>query len=232
MRRGYRSFQREGAGRVRVKPSILTLLGAVASALVLQACASAPLNLGPQPEAAAAIAVQTELRSAASHLVETAEEKGWRVQEQRDGGAFALLGRLVSGGDDAAREDAPSPVDIYLETHGSEAGEALLGDITLAHTLAGEVTGAARRLVVTPEELDEDALDRDIAEIETAIAAARRAKSFFNTVDRRIEAQIAPARARAIETALSRFEDDVEAMAAAADALADRRWAFAHGEIG
>lgn len=230
---GHRETGKRELARVRLKPSRLTIIAAAFGACVLQACASAPLNLGPQPETPPLIAAQETLHTAASTLTVTARQEGWRLDDDRQAGAFALLGRLVTG---AASEGAETgetgePVELYLMRHGDAPGAALLGDISLAGALAHDVIQAGRAVAGSEAELSEDAINRDIAEIEAALTAARRARSFFAAVEAELGARDTLRQEMQVRTALMRLDERIETLAVTADALAARRWGSGRGAL-
>lgn len=224
--RGASYNRQEGAGRVRLQPFKLTIIATVLGACVLQACASAPLNLNSQSEPTPSIAVQDTLRTAASSLTVTARQEGWQLEDDRQAGAFALLGRLVTGesGGEAADDTAGEPVDLYLARHGDGAGAALLADITLAGALVRDVVEAGRAVVASEADLSREAIDRDIAQIEAALISARRARAFFAAVRAESDAAGPPRRDMQLRTALMALDDRIETLAITADALAARRW--------
>lgn len=194
-------------------------------ALILQACASAPFDLGAAPQAPPVMASQQELRTAAATLVATVREQDWQLADTRGAGAFSLLGRLVGGtpeGDDL--EAQPDPVLAYLDRHEGEAASQLRADIRLAAALTGEVVELAGRVAASERELERAAIDRDIAETEAALTAARKANAFFASAHAELQARDPLDPHTVLADALGRLEQRVDALAASADALADRRW--------
>ncbi len=209
------------------------MIAAVIGACMLQACASAPLSLGPQAEEPPAIAVQDTLRTSAATLVATARQEGWRLEDEREGGAFALLGRLVTGAESApeAGAEAGEPVEIYLLRHDMAPAAALLADITLADALARDVIDAGRAVAVSEADLSRESIDRDIAEIEAALIAARRARAFFSAVENELALRGSLRRELQVSTALIRLDARIETLASTADALAARRWGNLHSTM-
>ena len=208
------------------------LMFAAMCGLVVQACASAPFDLAAAPPAPPAMASQQELRTAAATLVATVEEEGWQLAEARGSNAFSLLGRLVGGAGEEATDGGEDPVSQYL--HEGAAGDVdarLRADIRLAGALAREVSEAAGAVAASAGALERAALDRDIAEAEAALTAARKARAFFAAVQARIEAREALTAQPATADALRQLEVRIEALAASADALADRRWARMTGAV-
>ncbi|WP_146190658.1 hypothetical protein [Marinicauda salina] len=198
----------------------------IACAAALTACASAPLDLAFQRERAAA-PVETELRDAAREMTDQVEAAGWSLSE--DGGVSmgGFLDRLVRGG----RQGAPdqSPVERYLAEAGDAPGPRLEADIAAASAMSSEVARNALAVASTGASLDSDALARDIAAAESALGAARRARAFF--VEVRASAPEG-ADAPGLESALVDLDASIAALATAADALAERRWAGEDALVG
>ena len=233
MRRGHRPTGMREPARVRHTPSRVTMIAVVIGACMLQACASAPPNLGSQAEEPPAIAAQETLRTAAATLVATARQEGWRLEDEREGGAFALLGRLVTGAEPAPEDGAGAgePVEVYLMRHDNAPAAALLADITLADALARDVIDAGRAVAGSEADLTQETIDRDIAGIESALIAARRARAFFSAVENELARRGALRRELQVSTALIRLDARIETLAATADALAARRWGNLHSTM-
>lgn len=215
---------------MRLRQTRLKLIGAAMGALVLQACASAPFDLAAAPEAPPAIASQQELRTAAATLIATVDEQGWQLAETRTS-AFSLLGRLVGGAGEAEGESVEGGVDAWLEQHGAGASGQLMADIRLTSALTAEVVAAAGAVAASEAQFERAAIDRDIAEAEAALTAARKARAFFLAVHDEIATRQPLGAQPEIATALTGLERRIEALATSADALADRRWGNAPGAV-
>lgn len=196
---------------------------AVATALTLSACASAPINLAGEPEAGAE--TQLDLRGRAEALSVQVEAAGWTLA--REDAARGFLGRLIGGGDDSSADD---PVAAYLAWPDGAPADQALADLSALNALTMQVVDAVRAVSDTMSGLDLETLDRDIAAAERALGAARRAHDFFDEVANRlhVDAELQDA----LVAALDRQAVAEDSLAEAADALAQRRWALRSGLVG
>ncbi len=190
------------------------------------ACAGQPVDIASRSTADIPVSAQEDLRTAMAALrTRQAEAGGWTLGGS--GSARGLMSRLVGGA--ASRSDA---VRSYLDTAGDSAASYLAGDIVLAAGLASDVAEAADVVASARVALPESLLVRDIAEVESAISAMRRARTFFQAVATDDRAGFGSAERVTISEALSRLDRSIGALVRSADALADRRWAVSNQPVG
>ena len=196
----------------------------LAVTLLIAACASAPINLGASDGAEPA-QVHLSLRAAASEVVETAQTRSWRASR---GGARGFLGRLISGADGDDGDEAGG-ADAYLAALAQARGEASLEtlrvDVALAEELARALALRCDFVIQDQALTDRQALSRDIAAAEAALTVLRAARTVFAEADATLSE---PGESR---LSLTELDDAIEALAAAADAIAARRWALRHGAV-
>lgn len=194
-------------------------MAALAGTLALSACVSQPVDLAARSEAAVPISAQEDLRTAiAAFRMRQAEAGGWTLGG--DGSARGLLGRLVGGS--AGQGD---PIADYLDDAGDSLPAYLAGDIVLASDLVQDVAGAANVVASASVDLPESLLVRDISEVESVLAAARRARTFFQAASVDDRAGLGSNQRVTVSEALRRLDQAIAGLVGAADALADRRWA-------
>ena len=187
--------------------------------LACSACASQPIDLAARGQPGIPVSAQEDLRTAMSALrTRQAEAGGWTLGG--DGSARGLMGRLIGGG--ATRNDT---VGDYLQAAGGDPASWLAGDIVLAAGLATDVAEAAQVVASTRTPLPENLLVRDISEVESAISAMRRARTFFQAVAVDERAGFSASQRVTVSESLTHLDGAIAALVSAADALADRRWA-------
>lgn len=195
------------------------LLIAMAGAMLLTACVSQPVDIAARPQSEMPISAQEDLRTAiAAFRMRQEEAGGWTLGG--DGSARGLLGRLVGGAPE--RGDA---IGDYVSQAGDALASYLAGDIVLASDLVDDVSQAAIVLASTRTPLPESLLVRDIASVETVLASARRARTFFQAVSVDERAGLTSNQRVTVSEALARLDRTITGLVEAADALADRRWA-------
>ncbi|MGJ3232677.1 MAG: hypothetical protein ACFE0P_12870 [Oceanicaulis sp.] len=170
-----------------------------------------------EPDEARVLEEQAALRGEADALAALVERAGWSLAPAPGDQARSFLGRLIGGAADDS-EAAPDPVAVYLDSAG--ALDAIAADVS---GLAGETRDVARRAAAVagaPEGLARASLERDIAAAEGALGAVRRARAFFLEVETRIGGAHAP-----VAEGVLALKAAETALAEAADALAERRWA-------
>lgn len=208
------------------------LRGAIAGAFALLAvgCASAPIDLAGSNSSSqadiVAVSAQEDLRTAAGALRAQAADRGWALDERP--ALNVLFSRLVGG--DGDREGGQAVADYLRRAEAraeSTPGATLAGDIVRAGGLADEVSAAAEVIIGARAPLSESGLRRDLSEIESALGALRRARTFFIAAEAAGRDRFAAHEAEAVGIAMDRLEASVERLSAGADALAERRWAAA-----
>ncbi|MFN3835411.1 MAG: hypothetical protein ACK4NO_05885 [Glycocaulis sp.] len=183
------------------------------------ACASQPMDIAARNQPEIPVSAQEDLRTAVAALrTHQAAAGGWSLGG--DGSARGMMGRLIGGG--ASRGDA---VGDYLDAAGTSPSAHLAGDIVLAARLSRDIAEAAHVVVSTRTALPESLLVRDIHEVESVIAAMRRARTFFQAVAVDNRAEFSASQRVTVSEALTRLDGAIAALVEAADALADRRWA-------
>jgi len=211
-----------GADEVTTSP--LPRLLAALLAFTATACASAPLNFSTAPQAAVAPTPHSNFHTACAAVVDLVEAR--RLSVEHVGGAEAFLSRLLVG-DDASAE--PDPIERYVESRALASADAAL----VSRALVEDASAAADRVAVASDAAaailasrmhDPDVLGRDIAAAERALAASRRAKTFFAAARDALETD-------AVDGELARLAEATEQLAARADRLAERRWAAMQGEV-
>lgn len=204
---------------VTVMRARLGILAVLTGAALATACVSQPVDIAARSQSAIPVSAQEDLRTAiATFRMRQSEAGGWTLGG--DGTARGLLGRLVGGAPetrDAAAE--------YIEQAGEALPSYLAGDIVLASGLVDDVAGAAGVVASTSTPLPESLLVRDIAEVESVLAAARRARTFFQAISVDERAGLTSNQRVTLSEALRRLDDAIAGLVTAADALADRRWA-------
>lgn len=211
---------------VTVKRSHLVMSGMLAAMTLATACVSQPVDIAARGSAAMPVSAQEDLRTAiATFRMRQNEAGGWTLGG--DGTARGLLGRLVGGAPE--EEDAAA---AYLEQAGEALPSYLAGDIVLASGLVDDVASAALVVASTRTPLPETLLVRDIAEVESVLAAARRARTFFQAVSVDDRAGLDANQRVTLSEALSRLDTSIAHLVGAADALADRRWAASNALTG
>ncbi|HCY55050.1 MAG TPA: hypothetical protein DF715_05830 [Oceanicaulis sp.] len=195
----------------------LTLM--LSAAVLVTGCVSQPVDIASRSPSEMPVSAQEDLRTAvAAFRMRQEEAGGWTLGA--DGSARGLLGRLVGGAPE--RSDAAGD---YIRQAGDALPSYLAGDIVLASDLADDVSQAALVVASTSTPLPESQLVRDIASVETVLASARRARTFFQAVSVDDRAGLTSNQRVTLSEALSRLDDSISALVNAADALADRRWA-------
>ena len=199
---------------------------AISGAVLATACVSQPVDIAARAHTELPVSAQEDLRTAiATFRMRQNEAGGWSLGG--DGSARGLLGRLVAG--------APETTDTitsYLEGAGGDVASYLAGDIVLATGLVEEVASAAIVVASTSAPLPESLLVRDITEVESVLAAVRRARTFFQAVSVDGRASLTTNQRVTVSEALRRLDDAIAQLVGAADALADRRWAASNALTG
>ncbi|MEO1039744.1 MAG: hypothetical protein AAFX09_09370 [Pseudomonadota bacterium] len=191
--------------------------------LGLAACASAPISLGVQSNAAEAPA-QAALAETTQQIVETAKVRAWRLTEAQAGG---FLGRLISGAGNDAESSGPTAYLTALQERSGEASlDAITADIALATRFAADAAASSMQISADLSITDAAALDRDLAAAESGLSALRRARAVF-------EEAIAELDEAGVETAtaLGELDTEIHALAGAADSVAAKRWALRRGAV-
>ncbi len=189
--------------------------GALLAAGGLAGCAGAPMDMSAGFNGASAPAAQAELHRTAARLRTMIETQGWSLGETR------LMSRLIRGHDSSGDR----AVARYLEAIEDSPSDALAVDAGMVADLSRETASLALR-AASGRDAGADTLASDLAVVESALAAVRRAKVFFTAAAG--EAQADDARVTAAFVELGEAEQH---LALAADALAERRWAVRHGAV-
>jgi hypothetical protein len=213
--------------RLGVKPILVGLCLAL-SAAAMSGCASAPIDmLSAAP--GEAVADQVELRSAANALADRIDQAGWTLSATPAEARRSFLNRLIGGrSDEGEAEPEDDAVTLYLASVSTP--QAVEADLISLIDGADDVAAQTLTVASSDDALGARALADDLAAVERALGAVRRATAFFDAVLAQggwddasvfgLAAQLETA--RAAETRL----------AASADALAERRWAARSGLFG
>lgn len=197
---------------------------------LLAACTSAPIDMAASEVDESLVREQAELRALAQSLSDLIDENEWTLTENSEDATRSFLGRLIGGADAEASEvEAPSRVALYLEAE-PELAWAVTRDIEQIVLPAGQLAQLAISVASADGQLPADALARDIAASESALGAVRRAKAFFAAIGG--EAELAEDHRALLSASLERLARSERALAVAADALAERRWATRTGLFG
>ena len=200
------------------------VIASILTAALCLGCTSAPIDMSAaDPVEAQALERQSDLRTEARALVSRVEENGWSVSDDPAEAARALLGRLIGGGRQAARDDA---VAAYLANH-DDPFRAAVADIESLAVQTRSLSELAIAVASADGRLPQAGLSRDIAASESALGAVRRAADFFEAVGR--EAGLNDAQRAALSSAVSALREAGAGLARGADALAERRWAARSG---
>ena len=213
--------------RLGVKP-ILIGLSLALSAATLSSCASAPIDMlgAPQGEATAG---QVELRSAANALADRLEEAGWTLGATPAETRRSFFDRLIGGGSDEDEgEPKDDPVTLYLAT--ASTPQAVEADLARLIDGADDVAAQTLSVASSDDALSARTLADDLAAVERALGAVRRATAFFEAV--LAQGGWEEAAAYALTAQLETARAAETRLAASADALAERRWAARSGLFG
>jgi len=212
------AWHRECEGRrvrsVKVMRSCLAA-SALLAAGGLAACAGAPMDMSAGFNGASGATAQAELHRTASRLRTLIDAEGWNLGEP------GLMSRLIRGHDSTGER----AVARYLDAAGDSPPAALAADAGRVSDLSRETAALAMR-AASAANTGPDALASDLAAVEGALAAVRRARVFFTAAAGEAEAD--DMRLTAAFTDLGEAEQH---LALAADALAERRWAVRHGAV-
>jgi hypothetical protein len=184
-------------------------------------CASAPIDMRASDDSELN-AVQVQLRDQANGLADRLELQGWTLSSTPAEATRSFLGRLI-GGADTVEEAGSDSVALYLAQSDAErAQQDLAGLVAETQALADQT------LVVASVDgvISSSALARDLAAVERALGAVRRAKAFFTEVSQQAGWQ------DALTLDLYNIVAAERRLATAADALAERRWATRSGLFG
>lgn len=172
------------------------------------------------------IAEQVQLREQAANLAARLEEANWAITATPEEATRSFFGRLI-GGAQTVESNAIDTVAAYLDD-----ADLLRVDSDINGLVGETQTLADVTLIVASADgsIDSGSLERDLAKVERALGAVRRANDFFVAVaDHNSwgedEAQSIAAWVIMIGHAETR-------LATAADALAERRWASRSGLFG
>lgn len=160
-------------------------------------------------------AAHAELHQSASRLRFLVEDQGWTL------GETPLLARLIRG-HSSTRERA---VTRYLDAVDGNPSTVLAADAARL-TQASQQTASLAMRAASAANAGPEALAADLAAVEGALAAVRRAKGFFTAA-----AGEAQADGERLITAFSDLGEAEQHLALAADALAERRWAPRLGAV-
>jgi len=197
------------------------ILAFILAPILVSGCASAPIDMRASDDSELD-AIQVELREQANGLTDRLEQQGWAISATPAEATRSFLGRLI-GGSGAVEETGPDPVTLYLaDNDASQAEQDLAALVAETRALADQTLMVAS----ADGAISSSALASDLAAVERALGAVRRAQGFFIEVSER----------GGWQDALSIQLYDIVAadarLAAAADALAERRWATRSGLFG
>lgn len=197
---------------------------------LMTACTSAPIDMAASEADEALVREQAELRALAQSLSDLIDDNAWTLTANSDDAARSFLGRLIGGGEaETASEDASTRVAQYRDAE-PDLVQAVTRDIEQIVRPAENLARLAISVASSDGQLGSQALARDIAASETALGAVRRAKSFFSVLSEAIE--VSPDHGAQLAASLERLARSERALAVAADALAERRWATRTGLFG
>jgi len=199
---------------VKVMRSCLTA-SALLACVSLGACAGAPIDMSAGLNGAPGQAVHAELHQSATSLRTLIDDEGWTL------GDTPLLARLIRGQDSSGDR----AVARYLDTADGDASAVLAADAARL-TQASQQTASLAMRAASASNAGAETLAADLAAVEGALAAVRRAKGFFASV-----AEEAQASGERWNAALSELGEAEQHLALAADALAERRWAARLGAV-
>ncbi|MGY6627329.1 MAG: hypothetical protein ACXIVL_02335 [Oceanicaulis sp.] len=181
----------------------------------LAACAGAPMDMSAGLSAGSGATSHAELRSSASRLRTLVEAEGWNLGEP------GLMSRLIRG----HNSTGDRAVSRYLDTAEGDSSVVLASDLAQLTGLSRDTASLAMR-AASGANPGTDVLAADLAAVEGALAAVRRAKGFFTAA-----AQEAEADDEGLTAAFTDLSEAEQHLALAADALAERRWAVRHGAV-
>jgi hypothetical protein len=209
-----------------MKPCLFAVVLLAAPAFA-SGCASAPISMAPSNESRL-VADQLVLRANADALATRLETAGWTITATPAEATRSFFGRLIGGSDSV--EDADERPDAVVAYLGSADFQTVENDL---EALVAETRALAdQTLLVASSDgvIEASALTRDIASVERALGAVRRAEDFFESV---IDRESWDNAAEAALLARLQGAGAAEArLASAADALAERRWATRSGLFG
>lgn len=158
---------------------------------------------------------QADLHRTASRLRSHIESEGWSL------GETGLMSRLIRGHNSTSER----AVARYLEAAEDNPSQVLASDAALVTDMSRETAALALR-AASARQTGADNLAADLAAVEGALAAVRRAKTFFSAA-----AEEAEADGERLTAAFNELSQAEQHLALAADALAERRWAVRHGAV-
>ncbi|WBQ09340.1 hypothetical protein L2D01_10575 [Hyphomonadaceae bacterium ML37] len=199
---------------VKVMRSCLTA-SALLACVSLGACAGAPIDMSAGLNGAPGQAVHAELHQSATSLRTLIDDEGWTL------GDTPLLARLIRGQDSSGDR----AVARYLDAAEDNPSAVLAADLERLAGLSRQTAMLAMR-AASASDAGPEALAADLAAVEGALAAVRRAQGFFLSV-----AEEAEAESGRLTGALSDLDEAEQHLALAADALAERRWATRLGAV-
>ncbi len=210
--------RRESEG-MRVRSILMMRSCLAASALLaaggLAACAGAPMDMSSGFNGAAGQSAQADVQRSAARLRTHIESEGWSL------GETGLMSRLIRG----HTSTSDRAVARYLAVIDDNPSAALALDAAQVTDLTRETAALAMR-AASARQAGADSLAADLAAVEGALAAVRRAKAFFTAAAEEAEADDA-----GLTAAFTELSEAEQHLALAADALAERRWAVRHGAV-
>lgn len=212
------AWRRECEGmRVRSVKMMRSCLAASAlfAAGGLAACAGAPMDMSAGLNAGSGATSHAELRSSASRLRTLVEAEGWSLGES------GLMSRLIRG----HNSSGDRAVARYLDAAEGNSSAVLASDLAQLTGLSRDTALLAMR-AASAANPGTDVLAADLAAVEGALAAVRRAKGFFAAA-----AEEAQTSGEHVDAAFLQLGEAEQHLALAADALAERRWAVRHGAV-
>ena len=209
--------------RLGAKPILLSL-SLVLCAWSIPGCASAPINMRGAQERSAVVE-QVELRGVANALADRLDQAGWAVSATPAEATRSFFNRLIGGGDRGEASPRTDPVMAYLAVATtSETVEAdIIGLIEETDAVSAQALGVAD----SETALGARTLANDLAAVERALGAVRRAADFFQAV--LAQGEWDDASSSDLETRLEAVRAAETRLAASADVLAERRWAVRSG---
>lgn len=187
----------------------------MAGALMLAACAGAPMDMSAGLNNGASVTRASEVRHSAIELRTLIETEGWVLN-----GGTPLMARLIRG-------SAPGETSLarYLDAAQDPVSEQMTEDARRVADLTRQTVrlalDAAGQRGAGP-----DYLAADLAAVEGALTAVRRSGRFFAAA-----AGEAGSDSETLMRALTDLDKAEHDLALAADALAERRWALRTGAV-
>ncbi len=167
---------------------------------------------------------QRDLRAAVGALESRADDQGWSSGDGMAAAAARAIDVLLHGWKKADENASPEEPKDRLQDYVRQAAAsdtpdaALLGDLAEIESLVQDVNGAANQIAVMSN-LDRAAVADDIRHVESAMATARRAESFFLDVTSQLAPRLSDDQRKSARARLATLNTEIARMSDLADAL-------------